>query len=107
MKEALKLALEALEKTALIFGDDSLSAKATKAIKEALAQPTSADYAMGYAEGFNDACKKPKQELVAWPCVIKEADFSENTVTLKMQCTDYKVSAGKHWLYTTPPKRKD
>jgi hypothetical protein len=30
---------------------------AEKAIKEALAQPTPAEYAMGYAEGFNDACK--------------------------------------------------
>ena len=31
--------------------------------KAALAQPTSGDYALGYAEGFNDACKpKPAQE---------------------------------------------
>jgi hypothetical protein len=22
-----------------------------------------------------------------------------------MQCTDYKISAGKHWLFTTPPQR--
>jgi hypothetical protein len=43
------------------------------------------------------------QEAVAWPCLIEEADFSQNTVTLAMQCEDYKVSAGKHWLYTTPP----
>jgi hypothetical protein len=43
------------------------------------------------------------QEPVAWPCLIEEADFSQNTVTLAMQCEDYKVSAGKHWLYTTPP----
>ena len=48
---------------------------------------------------------QPAQEPVAWPCVIAEADFSENTVTLAMQCTDYKVSAGKHWLSTTPPQR--
>jgi hypothetical protein len=51
------------------------------------------------------ALAKPEQEPVAWPCVIAEADFSENTVTLAMQCTDYKVSAGKHWLFTTPPQR--
>lgn len=25
-------------------------------------EPTSGDYALGYAEGFNDACKKPAQE---------------------------------------------
>ena len=30
-----------------------------------VAQPTSGDYALGYAEGFNDACKKPAQEPVA------------------------------------------
>ncbi len=41
----------------------------------------------------------------SWPCVIAEADFSQNTVTLTMQGTDYKVSAGKHWLCTTPPQR--
>jgi hypothetical protein len=44
-----------------------------------------------------------KQEPVGWPCLIAEADFSQNTVTLAMQCEDYKVSAGQHWLYTTPP----
>ena len=44
------------------------------------------------------------QEPVAWPCLIDSADFSENTITLVMQCEDYKVSAGTHWLSTTPPK---
>ena len=48
---------------------------------------------------------QPEQEPVAWPCLIAEADFSQDTVTLKMQCNDYKVSSGKHWLYTTPPQR--
>jgi hypothetical protein len=43
------------------------------------------------------------QEPVAWPCVIAEADFEKNTVTLEMQCSDYKVGAGRHWLHTTPP----
>jgi hypothetical protein len=45
----------------------------------------------------------PVQEPVAWPCVIAEADFEKNTVTLEMQCSDYKVGAGRHWLHTTPP----
>jgi hypothetical protein len=40
---------------------------------------------------------------VAWPCVIAEADFEQDTITLKMQCSDYKVGAGKHWLHTTKP----
>ena len=43
-------------------------------------------------------------EPVAWPCLIDSADFSENTITLVMQCEDYKVSAGTHWLSTNPPK---
>jgi hypothetical protein len=49
---------------------------------------------------------QPAQEPVAWPCLIAEADFSQDTVTLTMQCDDYKVSAHKHWLSTTPPKRE-
>ena len=49
---------------------------------------------------------EPAQEPVAWPCLIAEADFSQDTVTLTMQCDDYKVSAHKHWLSTTPPKRE-
>ena len=51
---------------------------------------------------------QPAQEPTeAWPCVIETADFEEDTVTLAMQCTDYKVSAGKHWLSTTPPQRTE
>ena len=85
--EAMKQALEALEYEPIgkTSGKKDLKDQAIAAIKEALAQP--------------------EQEPVAWPCVIAEADFSENTVTLAMQCTDYKVSAGKHWLSTNPPQR--
>ena len=50
---------------------------------------------------------KPEQEPVAWPCLIDSADFSENTITLVMQCDDYKVSAGTHWLSTTLPKEQN
>jgi len=42
-------------------------------------------------------------QVDAWPCVIAEADFEQNTITLKMQCSDYKVGAGKHWLHATKP----
>lgn len=45
-----------------------------------------------------------EQEPVAWPCLIDSADFSENTITLVMQCEDYKVTAGRHWLSTNSPK---
>jgi hypothetical protein len=48
--------------------------------------------------------QRTEQEPVAWPCLIDSADFSENTITLVMQCEDYKVSAGTHWLSTTPPE---
>lgn len=59
---ALKLALEALWTTANPKAEEAITA-----IEAALAQPTSGDYALGYAEGFNDACKpKPAQEPVRW-----------------------------------------
>jgi hypothetical protein len=35
--------------------------------------------------------------------VIAEADFEQDTITLKMQCSDYEVRAGQHWLHTTQP----
>jgi hypothetical protein len=91
--EALKLALEALEADPLEMVADAnghmvfLKDQAITAIKEALAnhiednlamvaQPTPAEYAMGYAEGFNDGCKpKPEQEPVAW---INEDELPES-----------------------------
>jgi hypothetical protein len=79
--EALDLALEALEMADELeegygvdfkkYGlkvDKDIHAKyatAITAIKQARSAPTSADYAMGYAEGFNDGCKPaPVQEPV-------------------------------------------
>ena len=73
-EEALKLALEALERYQVKRQDFDRFADEITAIKQALAldkkaenarelgldyepAPTSADYAMGYAEGFNDGCK--------------------------------------------------
>jgi hypothetical protein len=35
--------------------------------------------------------------------VIAEADFEQDTITLKMQCSDYEVRAGQHWLHTNQP----
>ena len=104
MKETLKLALEALEKSTKYFnivrlGESRLkdseirgaSHAAITAIKEALAQPTSADYAMGYAEGFNDACKKPEQEPVAFISPGGHIHYDPYLDSVP--------------LYTTPPKR--
>jgi hypothetical protein len=89
-REVLKLALEALETERDIYrehdedGAPEYILDAITSIKVALAQPaqepvakawndgysapkqepTSGDYALGYAEGFNDACKKPAQEAI-------------------------------------------
>ena len=63
-----------------------------------------------FHELLNDvekALAQPEQKPVAWPCRIDIADFSENTIMLVMQCEDYKVSAGTHWLSTTPPQRTE
>ena len=47
---------------------------------------------------------QPAQEPVVWPCLVDTADFSKKTVTIVMLCDDYTVSAGTHWLSTTPPQ---
>ena len=83
-QEVLKLALEALEiEEAQTHYPSQFLLRAITAIKEALAQT---------------------QEPVAWPCLIDSADFSKGTVTIVMQCDNYKVSAGTHWLSPTPPQ---
>jgi len=51
--------------------------------------------------------QRTEQEMVMWPCLIDTADFSKGTITVVMQCEDYKVSAGPHWLSTTPPQRTE
>ena len=67
--ETLKLALEMVQ--------TKMYAHAEMYLKEALAQPTSGDYALGYAEGFNDACKpKPAQEPVAWMDIDEKGSAS-------------------------------
>jgi hypothetical protein len=85
MKEVLKLALIALERTNSEPGSLAFEREleAITAIKQALAAPV--------------------QEAVAWPCEIEEADFEQDTITLKMLTSQYVVRAGKHWLSATPP----
>ena len=83
-------------------GADEINAefdKAIPALEEALA-----DHAMQEVQRLG---QEIEQEPVVWPCLIDSADFSENTITLVMQCKDYKVSAGTHWLSTTQPKEKN
>ena len=68
---------------------------------ERIAREALAEHAMQQVQRLG---REIEQEPVAWPCLIDSADFSENTITLVMQCEDYKVSAGTHYLSTTPPK---
>ena len=76
-EEALKLALEALENAEYGDYDKKELNEAITAIKEALAQPTSGDYALGYAEGFNDACKRQPDERNFCPrCGKRTADLT-------------------------------
>ena len=88
--EALKLALEALEKYARDFGSNDLTVKAMYVVRQALAQP--------------------EQEPVAW--IYKgEKSFDGNKYS-----DEYELTASKQvalWkdknakpLYTTPPQRK-
>ena len=70
-EDALKLALEALENgMKFVWTDPEREAGfvAIDAIKEALAQPTSGDYALGYGEGFNDACRPRAQPEQRYFC---------------------------------------
>ena len=62
--------------------------------------PTTGNYAMGYAEGFNDACKpkaQPEQEPVAW--------MDEDGDVLSASIVDGKGLRNIP-LYTSPPQRQ-
>ena len=85
---------------------------AEKAIKEALAQPTSGDYALGYSIGFGEghsagkALAQPEQEPVAW-LQICLAPLHEGDVIAR---TTKPTKWNPEWwrfepLYTTPPQR--
>ena len=104
--EALKLALETLEQTLETLDDEN--AKPGGAIADTIwysEHITLFDYLASEITAIKVALAQPAQKPVAWPCVIAEANFEQNTITLEMQCSDYKVGAGQHWLYTTPPQR--
>lgn len=58
------------------------------------------------ADAIDALVEAQPSKPVAWPCVIAEADFDRDTITLEMQCSDYKVGAGQHWLSTSPPASK-
>jgi hypothetical protein len=77
VRQALELALEALQvATTPLAKDRQEVLRAIAAIKEALAQPTSGDYALGYSIGFGEghsagkAFAQPEQEpLEYWNAV--------------------------------------
>jgi hypothetical protein len=69
----------------------------------AMAQPTPAEYAMGYAEGFNDGCKpKPEQEPVAFINVEKRSLEWVKPISWHTPTT---VNLPNIPLYTTPQQR--
>jgi hypothetical protein len=107
--EALKLALKALR----FAGDDGyqneVSQQAITAIKQARSAPVQKrpqNCGTGHCSCIECVMEPAPVQADAWPCVIAEADFEQATITLKMQCSDYKVGAGQHWLHTTSPAQR-
>ena len=89
-----------------IQGQRKRQEKAITAIKQARSAPMQKrpqNCGTGYCSCVECVMEPEPVQTDAWPCLIAEADFSQNTVTLTMQCEDYKVSARQHWLSTTPP----
>lgn|SRR5574343_707143 len=59
---------------------------------------------------LREALSEPEQrgEAVAnYPCKIVEADFAENTVTVRMLTDSYKVSAGTKFLCDAAPQKRE
>ena len=108
-QEAMKLALEALENTTptgFNMERDKQFFVAITALREALAEPTSADYAMGYAEGFNDACKPAQQEpydLTVWRSRALQAEaVIDKFMAQPQQEPVYKYCADGKVIFTNP-----
>ena len=103
--DALRLADEIDPLTRKAHPDNLTMSCAAKVLR-ILAQPTTGDYAMGYGEGFNDACKpkaQPEQELVAWQNTANHMEI--------VLAEDWEnIDPMWHWmyrpLYTTPPQRQ-
>ena len=110
--EALDKALYALEieDVACRYMKDETPSQimeAITAIKQARSAPTSAEYAMGYAEGFNDGCKPaPVQEPVAdvYMAGSMKTNIGTNgrVVYVSTVYSEKPLVKGDK-LYTTPP----
>jgi len=67
IRQAAQQALEALQlpslktQAMLMQRDESIAA-----LRTALEQPTTAEYAMGFAEGFNEGCRPEERGAVLW-----------------------------------------
>jgi hypothetical protein len=101
--KAIKEALDECDEDELIIRYHEMTIKRLeKRIEELTVQPTSGDYALGYAEGFNDACKpKPAKEAVAWE------QFHEHLVERNFCPRCGKRTADLTTIHTcTPPRSK-
>jgi len=92
-REALKLALDGITKVptlthGLLVKLADIEAVIDKTLAQPAQEPTSGDYALGYAEGFNDACKKPAQEPVAFNEFLESEDFYNLMQTYRHFQTD-------------------
>jgi hypothetical protein len=107
-KELFKLALDALEANYLLVNGTETHGGLEQCLDGYYSSCFDTDPINKQTEEAITALKErlaqPEQEPLAWPCLIDSADFSANTITLVMQCEGYKVSAGTHWLSTTPKK---
>jgi hypothetical protein len=97
MKDAEDEAFDELAKRQGHWGGGYQAKKAMAADK--LQEPTSGDYALGYAEGFNDACKKPAQE----PVTTVTSESGNPDVTMSWW-HEPPLPVGTP-LYTYPPQR--
>jgi len=112
MSDALR---KAAEQALLILGElpshdmeqRDRQGKAWDALRAALAEPTSPEYALGYAEGFNDACK-PKPEQPEHVTNEENERFSQDVSNFKGADPEATKYALEQFLKNraAPPRRK-
>ena len=121
MRQALELALEALQFALHIGFPESSESQIKKgekayqqhraaitAIKEALAQPTSGDYALGYSIGFGEghsagkAFAQPEQKPVATLDDLEQEIYENTRQFVSRDVMEWMLKR----YYTTPPQRK-
>jgi len=119
-RQALELALEALQFALHVGFPESSESQIKKgekayqqhraaitAIKEALAQPTSGDYALGYSIGFGEghsagkAFAQPEQEPVATLDDLEQEIYENTRQFVSRDVMEWMLKR----YYTTPPQR--